>query len=198
MSRCFRAVRVGVAIALTAAAAACTSSGAGAVASASAAPAAASTTSASAAATAAATSPEVSPTAGGPSPSSGASATGLPAEPPAATLAVAGGSTIAGALGSYTWRATGSDAPWLVGRSAAQVAGEAQLSATFGSTVPESWTAAWARVADGVAGPPAETVSGQDGVALSAPSRAGDWSLRVTVVFGPAANATYFWHLVVR
>lgn len=194
MSRRFGAVRIAVAIGLVGAATACTS--AGAVVPTASAPASAAWT--ATASIADATRPAVSPVSPRPSPGASASAKALPAEPPPAALAVAGGATIAGTLGSYTWRTTGSDAPWIVGRSATGVARAARLTAAFGSTAPESWTAAWARVADGVAGPPGETVSGRGLVAVAAPDKSGDWSLRVTVVFGPAANATYFWHLVVR
>lgn len=128
-----------------------------------------------------------------PSPTSAA----LPAGPPAATLEGAGVASAAGMLGSYTWLGTGSDAPWVVGRSTTPVVGGAPLVVAV-DPAPAAWTAAWARVADGSAGTPTGATSGTGQVALSAPRAPGDWSLRVTATFGPGANATYFWHLAVR
>lgn len=122
----------------------------------------------------------------------------LPAAPPEATLhGLVGGQPATGALGSYTWSGSGSDAPWVVGRPAGSARHGSALAATLAGLSPALWTAAWARVAGGSAGDPVEGVAGTGPVAVTAPGSGGDWSLQVTAWFGPGANATYYWRLTV-
>ncbi len=151
-----------------------------------------------AAASAPATSPASSPGAGlsGGPPAAGPT---LPAEPPTGSLAglagLAAGTSAAGRLGSYTWAGGGTDAPWIVAPESLEAAPGAPLTASFGSLVPETWTAAWARVADGLAGDPTGGSAGSGIVTVGVPSAAGDWSLSVTAWFGQGANATYYWRI---
>ena len=122
----------------------------------------------------------------------------LPDAPPGATLhGLAGGQPATGALGSYTWSGSGSDAPWVVGRPVGSARQGSALTTTFAGISPAAWTAAWARVAAGSAGDPIGGVAGTGPVAVAAPGAGGDWSLRVTASFGPGANATYYWRLAV-
>ncbi len=137
-----------------------------------------------------------SPSSGGfPSPSAVPS---LPDAPPEATIGgLDGGASARGALGSYTWGGSGTDAPWIVGRVAGDVRAGSALTVSLAAPAPASWTAAWAGVADGVAGAPTDGSTGGGVVTVTAPPGVGDWSLRVTASFGPGANATYYWRLTV-
>jgi hypothetical protein len=120
----------------------------------------------------------------------------MPGEPPAGMLAgLADGASAQGQLGSYTWAGNGTDAPWIVVPEPLGASVGAPLTATFGAIVPLTWTAAWARVAGGIAGDPRGGTTGSGIVAVDAPSATGDWSLCITAWFGPGANATYYWRL---
>ena len=132
-------------------------------------------------------------------PSHSAIADGTPlGQPPVARLTGLGdGSEPAGSLGSYTWDGSGSDAPWVVGSGASAVNRGALLRVVVQGAPPSSWTAAWALVSGVVAGTPTDAGSGDGPVAVTAPTTAGDWTLRVTASFGPGRSATYFWHLAV-
>jgi hypothetical protein len=145
--------------------------------------------------------PDVTPTAAPssptPSPTEAATPGPIPATPPVATLRGLGGDPATGELGSYTWGSGGSDAPWIVGKMLGTSPGGASLDVSLGGATPDSWTAAWAEVSGASAGSPSGGVSGSGQVAVRAPAKTGDWSLRVTVTFGPGYNATYFWHLTI-
>jgi hypothetical protein len=120
----------------------------------------------------------------------------VPARPPEARLdGLVGAGLADGSLGSYTWLGSGSDAPWIVGKAAGATGRGGALSVAFATAAPVSWTSAWAPVVDGVAGAPTGESSGTGAVAINAPTKAGDWSLRVTATFAPGANATYFWRV---
>jgi hypothetical protein len=108
-----------------------------------------------------------------------------------------GDSSANGELGTYFWADVGTDAPWIVGNLAGTAGRGAPLHITFGGARPGTWTAAWAKVVQGSAGSPVGASTGTGDVALSAPGSGGDWTLRVTAVFGPTANATYYWRLTV-
>jgi len=122
----------------------------------------------------------------------------VPAAPPTAVLGgLTGDSSANGELGTYFWADVGTDAPWIVGNLAGTAGRGAPLHITFGGARPGTWTAAWAKVVQGSAGSPVGASTGTGDVALSAPGSGGDWTLRVTAVFGPTANATYYWRLTV-
>ena len=143
-------------------------------------------------------SPTSAPTSPAPSPTAAATPGPIPSEPPVAALRGLDGADATGQLGSYTWGSGGSDAPWIVGEVLGTAAGGALLDVSLGDATPAGWTAAWADVSGGMAGSPSGGTSGSSHVRVTAPARAGDWSLRVTATFGPGYNATYFWHLTIR
>ena len=122
----------------------------------------------------------------------------IPAKPPVAVLRGLDGGAATGLLGSYTWGSDGSDAPWITGRVLGTAAAGALLDASLGGAMPASWTSAWAELSSGAASSPSDGASGTGRVGVSAPVKAGDWSLRVTATFGPGHNATYFWHLTIK
>ncbi len=139
------------------------------------------------------------PTAGSePSPTQAASPAPIPATPPVAVLGGLDGPAASGQLGSYTWGSGGSDAPWIVGEALGTATSGASLDVSLAGATPASWTAAWAEVSGGIAGSPSAGASGSGQVAVTAPAKAGDWTLRVTATFGPGHNATYFWHLAIK
>jgi hypothetical protein len=122
----------------------------------------------------------------------------MPAAPPAASLSgLSGGAASAGSLGTYTWGGGGSDSPWIVGKRAGSVGVGATVTAAFAGLAPQGWTAAWAKVSNGMAGSPVGATSGAAAVTLTAPASGGDWTLRVTADFGPGSSATYYWRITV-
>ena len=142
--------------------------------------------------------PTPAPASPAPSPADVATPGPIPAKPPVATLrGLSSSASARGQLGSYTWGRGGSDAPWIVGKVLGSAAVGAALDVSLEGTVPTRWTAAWAAVSDGMAGSPSLGTSGSGQVAVAAPVKPGDWSLRVTATFGPGHNATYFWRLSV-
>jgi hypothetical protein len=122
----------------------------------------------------------------------------LPGQPPHAVLhGLAGGKTVGGWLGSFTWDNSGTDAPWIVGRRLGSAKARSPLTASFDGLVPASWTASWVAVDNGVAADSgAHGTAGTGAVAITSPV-AGDWSLQIVAVFGPGTNAVYYWHLAV-
>jgi hypothetical protein len=122
---------------------------------------------------------------------------GLAAPPSADLRGLAGNAPAPGILGSYVWAGGGSDAPWIVGERAGTVAARGRLEVTVAGLIPDGWTAAWANVANGQASGPRDAQSGTRSAVVTAPSTAGDWSLRVTATFGPGRSATYFWRVTV-
>lgn len=132
------------------------------------------------------------PSTSAPQPTSLAPAVG----PPAGRLAAEGGDPVTGQLGTYVWRDTGSDSPWLPGAPIAVGVGE-PLTVTFDQAIE---VASWrARLVPADAdGPDGATLLGQGtgGPTFQAPGT-GSWTVEVHVVFG-AGNASYFWRLDVR
>jgi hypothetical protein len=123
---------------------------------------------------------------------------GTPGEvPPAARLAAEGGDPVTAQLGTYTWRDTGSDSPWLPGAPIAVGAGEpltVTLEPAIGVT---SWRT---RLLPATADGPADAVTlgqGSGPLVFAAPAP-GAWTVEVAVVFADAlGDATYFWRLEV-
>ncbi len=121
----------------------------------------------------------------------------LPAAPPAATLTGTEGSAVLGALGSYTWSGTGSDAPWIVPalRDAVREPGPFTVGFEPG-LAPGAWTARWAPVADGRPGDTAGSSSGEAGpIVIDRPVGRGAWSLQVDVQFAGGGRAAWYWRL---
>lgn len=145
----------------------------------------------------------VGPVAPSSSPSPSASAVGsaplrTPGEmPPDASLAAEGGDPVTAQLGTYTWRETGSDSPWLPGAPIAIGAGE-PLTVTLEPAIGvESWRARLVpATADGPAG---AVVLGQgSGPLVFAAPAPGAWTVEVAVTFADAlGEASYFWRLEV-
>ena len=109
-------------------------------------------------------------------------------------MAVEGGDRVVGALGSYTWRNAGSDAPWLRGSPIHVGHGEElELSLAWPVTIA-AWTA-------GRTTPGSLDGSGAIGLAegRGAPPRfptppPGTWSVQVVVWFaGNQGSAAYYW-----
>ena len=147
--------------------------------------------------------PGISPTAAAPTPSPppspSASAAPSPsdatpgAEPPSALLSVEGRAPIAGALGTYTWFGTGSDAPWLRGTPVKLPPGGA---ATV-SLEPPADIAAWSvrKAPPGADETTArEIATGNGPIAFSVPNEAATIVLRLEFAAN-AGDATYFWAL---
>jgi hypothetical protein len=147
--------------------------------------------------------PGISPTAAAPTPSPppspSASAAPSPseatpgAEPPNALLTVDGRAPIAGALGTYTWFGTGSDAPWLRGTPVKLPPGGA---ATV-SLEPPAALAAWS-VSEAQPGgdetTAREIATGSGPIAFSVPNEAATIVLRLEFAAN-AGDASYFWAL---
>jgi hypothetical protein len=126
-----------------------------------------------------------------PSPSAAAIAPGV--EPPKALLSVAGGAATAGALGTYTWLGTGSDAPWLQGTPVKLPAGGAATVALEPSVPIAAWSVMKAR--PGGDETTARDIGGGSGpIAFTVPNEAATIVLRVELASN-AGDATYFWAL---
>jgi hypothetical protein len=123
---------------------------------------------------------------------------GTPGEvPPSASLAAEGGDPVTAQLGTFTWRDTGSDSPWLPGAPIAVGAGE-PLTVTLEPAFDiESWrTRLVPATADGPAG--AVTLGQGSGPLVFATPAPGAWTIEVAVVFADAlGDASYFWRLEV-
>ena len=119
------------------------------------------------------------------------------ATPPDASLAAEGGDPVTAQLGTYTWRETGSDSPWLPGAPIAIGAGE-PLTVTLEPAIAiESWRA---RLVPATADGPAGAVvlgQGSGPLVFGAPAPGG-WTVEVAVVFADGlGKASYFWGLEV-
>jgi hypothetical protein len=145
--------------------------------------------------------PGISPTAAPPtsspppSPSASASPAATPgAQPPNALLSVAGGAPVAGALGTYTWLGTGSDAPWLPGTPVKAGPGAAATVVLDPPIATTSWTVRWAKPGDtnGLSARP--VASGAGAIAFTIPPEAGSLALQVQFA-ADAGDANYFWAL---
>jgi len=115
-------------------------------------------------------------------------------EPPAAAMAVEGGDSVVGQLGSFTWKNAGSDAPWLDGSPIHVGAGE-RLTMTMAAQVQLSaWTVRRqpTGAGDGIGAVGIAEGSGEP-VTFDAPPP-GSWTVNVDVWFGETlGSASYFW-----
>lgn len=115
--------------------------------------------------------------------------------PPSAVLSAEGGDPVSGQLGTYTWRETGSDSPWLPGAPIRAGAGEPLSISIDPPTDVMTWQARYVpATADG---PDGATSLGQGSgsPAFEAPA-AGSWTIHVRITFaGGAGDANYFWRL---
>ncbi len=119
-------------------------------------------------------------------------------EPPAAWIAVEGGDAASGQLGSFTWKESGSDGPWLPGTPIVVGAGETLL-VTFDDPVRFStWTARRlpAGTTDGSGALPVG--SGGSSIAFGLPEP-GDWSVELTVTFADGiGSGSWYWQVTAR
>lgn len=141
---------------------------------------------------------------GGASPSPAATAAPATAEasvttvaPPAASLVIADGVLVPGELGSYTWDGGGSDAPWIVVPESGRVKGAATMEVRLDPAADvTAWSARWALISEGVAGPPKDASTGAAGpMTVTLPTANGDWSLQVEIRAGDGRSVTYYWRV---
>ncbi len=115
-------------------------------------------------------------------------------EPPAASIAVEGGDAVVGQLGSFGWKNSGSDAPWLDGSPIHVGAGE-QLVLTLAEPIAiDTWQVS--RVLpgsrDGIGSIGMAEGSGERVAFVAPPS--GSWSVSVSVWFADnLGSAAYYW-----
>lgn len=118
-------------------------------------------------------------------------------QPPVAALAAEGGDPVTGQLGTYIWRETGSDSPWLPGAAITVGSGE-PLTVTLDPAVPVgSWQARYVPASS--AGPDGAVDLGQGAgdPDFGAPP-AGTWTVEVHVLFADGlGDANYFWKVAV-
>ena len=117
--------------------------------------------------------------------------------PPDASLAAEGGDPVTAQLGTFDWRETGSDSPWLPGAPIGIGAGEPLTVSLEPAVAIESWRA---RLVPATADGPAGAVvlgQGSGPLVFGAPAP-GEWTVEVAVVFADAlGKASYFWRLEV-
>lgn len=114
-------------------------------------------------------------------------------EPPVALLAAEGGDPVAGQLGTYTWKETGSDAPWLPGARIAIGMGEPLSVGVVGETPAGAWVA---RARPSGTSLPARQLGDGSGIVEFGAPAAGIWSVAVEIHFADGSGvATYFWEL---
>jgi hypothetical protein len=117
------------------------------------------------------------------------------AVPPDAALLAGAGDPVRGQLGSYVWRETGSDSPWLPG---SPVTIEPGRSLRFGLSfeVPVTdWSARYAPPGEPSPGTPVGLVNGAAPLEVTPPP-SGDWTLALTVTFGQGlGSATWYWRV---
>ncbi len=120
-----------------------------------------------------------------------------PVAPPAASLVIADGIVVPGELGSYTWDGGGSDAPWIVVPESGRVKGAATMEIRLNPAADvTAWSARWALISDGVAGPPQDGSTGTTApMTVTLPTANGDWSLQVEIRAGNGRSATYYWRV---
>jgi hypothetical protein len=143
--------------------------------------------------------PGVSPSAevATPSPSPALAASLPPAtnpQPPDALISIGGAGPIAGALGTYTWLGTGSDAPWLRGTPVKLPPGGAATVSLQPPAATASWSVRKAKPGDTDGSTARQIASGTGAVEFTVPSDAG--TILLTVDFAAnAGTANYFWAL---
>lgn len=120
---------------------------------------------------------------------------GLPT-PPEADLAVEGGDPVAGQLGTFVWADGGSDSPWLPGAPIRAATGEILSVSLMPGVAMSHWSALLAPAASSGGAGAIDVGSGSAPARVVSP-QAGSWTLAVTLDFGDAGSATYFWLLEV-
>jgi hypothetical protein len=114
-------------------------------------------------------------------------------EPPAATIAVEGGDSVVGVLGSYAWMNTGSDSPWIPGAPIHVGRGERLTFKLADPVRLANWTVgrtAAATVGSGVVG---MGDGASQSLTFAAPPP-GSWSINVSVWFADnLGSAAYYW-----
>lgn len=119
-----------------------------------------------------------------------------PPQPPEATLVVAAGPAVAGAIGGYTWDETGSGSPWLPGAGPVSVAAGASVTVALPPELdPGEWTASYVprdgrTVGDGT--PVALADGTGEPIAFDAPPP-GTWSVLVSIDFPGRGDVAYYW-----
>ena len=116
-------------------------------------------------------------------------------QPPAAVLSIAAGPPVAGSLGSYTFRGTGSDSPWLPGTPIAVPATGGAARVLLDPPVGiASWRARRAPPGDTTGAATTAIASGSGPIAFNLDGRAG--TLVVLVEFADnQGSAAWFWRL---
>lgn len=139
--------------------------------------------------------PRIEPSTG-PMPSPAAPTNALPpgVSPPVASMAVEGGDPVVGALGSYTWRSAGSDAPWLRGSPIHVGHGEELELALSLPVAIATWTAGRTTPGSLDGSGAIGLAEGRGGLPRFFAPPPGTWSVQVVIWF--AANqgsAAYYW-----
>ena len=114
--------------------------------------------------------------------------------PPDALISVEGGDPVAGALGSFTWRESGSDSPWLPGAPIHVGQGEQLVVSLAGPIAIANWTAARTRPGSLDGSTAIGLGEGRGDLPQFRAPPPGSWSVQVVVWF--AANqgsAAYYW-----
>ncbi|MDQ2964359.1 MAG: hypothetical protein M3R57_00700 [Chloroflexota bacterium] len=120
----------------------------------------------------------------------------LPSEPPTAVLNFPGGQPTAGDLGTYVYRGTGSDAPWLPGEPVAVPPAGALAQVFLSEPLRVASWSVWLALAGRKPGPgePRQIGAGEGPITFELPS--GTWTLQLQVEFGDGIGiATYYWLL---
>jgi hypothetical protein len=114
-------------------------------------------------------------------------------QPPSALLSVAAGAAVAGSLGGYTFRGTGSDSPWLPGTPIAVPATGGAARVLLDPPVGiASWRARRAPPGDTTGASATAIASGSGPIAFSLDGRAG--TLVVLVEFADnQGSAAWYW-----
>lgn len=115
-------------------------------------------------------------------------------EPPAASIGVDGGDPVIGQLGSFGWKNSGSDAPWLDGNPIHVGSGERLTMALAEPVGIANWTASWKEPGYLSPSTPVDLGEGTGGpVSFTAPP-IGTWSVSVSVWFADnLGSAVYYW-----
>ena len=145
-------------------------------------------------------SPPVATAAVSAEPSETAIPSGLPAvetpmpEPPAASIAVEGGDPVIGELGSFGWKNSGSDAPWLDGNPIHVGSGERLTMALAEPVGIANWTASWKAPGYLNTSAPVGLGEGTGGPVTFAAPPQGTRSVSVSVWFADnLGSAVYYW-----
>lgn len=117
-------------------------------------------------------------------------------QPPTAVLNFPGGQPTAADLGTYVYRGTGSDAPWLPGEPIAVPPTGAIGQVFLSEPVRVASWSAWLALTGRKPGPgePRQIGAGEGPIMFELPS--GTWTLQLRVEFADGiGGATYYWQL---